>query len=341
MKNAMIKTVCTRRKMKKITIKDVAKAAGVSISAVSRVFNGYEDISEETQKKVFAAAEKLEYTPNSAARHLSTKKKKIIALVLNEINVTRGVAMPLEILGGVIDSVDQTDYEFMFIPTDRKKQEKKSLLQLAREYDLSGIIIQGLRTSDPYYEELSGLPLPIVGIDLALDDLNIGSVAVDNYGASIEVTERLIHAGYKKILFVNGSKEAVVSQTREAGYRKGLGQCEPHVLYADYQEQKAFDLIREYPDVAQFDAIYAASDLMAIGIIKALIQRQMINEIAVVGFDDITLASYITPTLSTVRQNISEITKNAVSDVIEQIEEGRVRKRLIPYEIIVRESARF
>ena len=94
------------------------------------------------------------------------QKKKIIALVLNEINVTRGVAMPLEILGGVIDSVDQTDYEFMFIPTDRKSR-KKSLLQLAREYDLSGIIIQGLRTSDPYYEELSGLPLPIVGIDLA------------------------------------------------------------------------------------------------------------------------------------------------------------------------------
>ncbi len=88
------------------------------------------------------------------------------------------------------------------------------------------------------------------------------------------------------------------------------------------------------------DAIFAASDLMAIGVIKALKKRNVAKKIDVVGFDDITLASYITPSLTTVRQNIPEFTKVAVADLIQQIETGKVVQKYIPYEIIVRDSAR-
>ncbi|MCU5752656.1 LacI family transcriptional regulator [Lactococcus lactis] len=111
--------------MKKVTIKDVALQTGLSVSTISRVFNNYGDISDKTIKKVNLAAKELGYTPNSAAKQLSSKKKKIIALILNEINVTPGVAMPLEVLGGVVDNLDKTDYEFVFMPQIQLNKCKK------------------------------------------------------------------------------------------------------------------------------------------------------------------------------------------------------------------------
>ncbi len=307
------------------------------MSAVSRVFNNYGDISEETRKKVYQAAQILDYTPNNAARQLSSKKKRIIALILNEINVTPGVAMPLEILGGVNDYLDKTDYEFVFYATNSNKQKQKSLKQFCSERDISGLIIQGLRVTDPYYEELKNFPLPVVAIDLLLQNEKVGSVSIDNQAAAAEVTTRLIKAGAQNVLFVNGTKEAIVSQLREKGYRSATRN--PKVIYAEFSEEFAYKMILNYPSLESVDAIFAASDLMAIGIIKALRERNINKKIAIVGFDDITLASYITPTLTTVRQDIKKISQEAAKDLLLQIEHGEIKKHTVPYAIIVRESA--
>lgn len=324
--------------MSKITIKDVAREAGVSVSAVSHVLNDYPDISSETRKKVLEAVSRLDYIPNNAARQLSSKKKKVIALILNEINVTRGVAMPLEILGGVVDALDDTTYEFVFYAVNTKRQNQKTLKQFCNEHDITGVIIQGLRVTDPYYKELETFELPTVVIDMFVENENVGSVSTDNHKAAADVTSRLLKAGYKKILFVNGSKDAVVSKERERGYREKA--LSPEVRYADFSEEKAYALIESLENPQQYDAIFAASDLMAIGIIKALTVRQLERSIAVVGFDDITLASYITPTLTTVRQNIGLFTEKAVQDLLLQIETGQVIQRYIPYDVVVRESAK-
>lgn len=321
----------------KITIKDVAKAASVSVSTVSRVFNDYQDISEETRQKVFAAARQLGYVPNSAARQLSSKKKKNIALILNGINVSPGVAMPLEILSGVSDALDATDYEFVFYATNAKKQAQKSLAGFCAEHDISGLIIQGLRTSDPYYQEINNFPLPLVAIDLLLDDAGTATVSIDNEAAAKEVTERLKAAGYKNILFVNGTKNTVIAASREAGFRAIFPDGD--VLYADFSKEEAYRQIKNLSALTSYDAIFSASDLMAIGILSALTERQLNKKIAVVGFDDITLAQYTTPSLTTVRQDIQAISEASVTDLLVQIDTGEKRKHYIPYEIVVRESA--
>lgn len=322
---------------KKITIRDVAKEAGVSVSAVSRVFNNYGDISEATKEKIYAAAQRLEYVPNQAARKLSSKNKKIIALILNEITADKGVTMPLELLSGVSNYLQQTDYEFVFYGTSKQKQEEKSLKQFCTEHSISGFLIQGLKTTDPYYRELQTLTYPAVAIDLMIKgDSQIGTISIDNTGAAEEVTKRLVTAGYHNILFVNGTRHDDVSQKREEGYRSICLNGE--IIYADFSEEKAYQLIKTKKDLDQVQAIFAASDLMAIGVIKALRERKL--SIPIVGFDDNVLASYVTPTLTTVRQDISLLSECAVQDLLSLIETGQVKKRLLPYEIVVRESAK-
>ncbi|MBF0777317.1 LacI family DNA-binding transcriptional regulator [Streptococcus cuniculi] len=322
---------------KAITIRDVARVAKVSVSAVSKVFNHYGDISEETKIKVYEAAKKLNYIPSQAARQLSSKNTKIIALILNEIKVVKGLTMPFEILSEVSNYLDETDYEFVFYATTAKKQGEKSLEQFCSEHSIDGIIIQGLKTTDPYYKELDSITLPTVAIDLKVDNGAIGTISIDNQAAAAEVTRRLIATGHPNILFINGTKEAEVSQKREAGYRSQVK--EATVLYAQYSEEEAFNLILNLKDLERFDAIFAASDLMAIGIINALKLRGLQNEISVVGFDDIALASYVTPSLTTVRQDMKLISQNAVKDLLTQIETGEIHHRLIPHRICIRESA--
>ncbi|MGM0126338.1 LacI family transcriptional regulator [Enterococcus sp. AZ194] len=328
--------------MKKITIRDVAKLAEVSVSSVSHVFNDYEDISEETKKRVRDAAKELGYIPNSAARSLSSKQKKTIALILNDIDaIVRGVAMPLEIISGVSEYLDNTTYEFVFYSTNLKKQKEKTLRQFCNEHNISGVIIQGLRTTDPYYKELNEFDLPVVAIDLHVANEKVGTVSIDNEKASYEMTKALVRKGFKNILFLNGDSKATVSHVREKGYRKAVKN--PKIAYADYNESTAFDLIIdlfEKKELGTYDVIFAASDLMAIGCLKALKELGLINQIALVGFDDITLASYTTPTLTTVRQDVMTIAKVAAKNVIKHIETGKVAHTLVAFELIERQSAK-
>lgn len=327
--------------MKKVTIKDVALKTGLSVSSISRVFNNYSDISADTIKKVTLAAKELGYTPNSAAKQLSSKRKKIIALILNEINVTRGVAMPLEILGGVVDNLDRTDYEFVFYATNSEKQTQKSLRQFCNEKDITGLIIQGLRISDPYYQELETFDLPTVAIDLDIQNERIGTVSTDNVSATFEMTQLLKQSGNKRIIFLNGTKTATVAQARERGYRKAVQNAQ--VYDANFSESEAYKWAINYSNengFAQIDAIFAASDLMAIGVIKAFRTLHLDQKIAIVGFDDITLASYVTPSLTTIRQDIGKISEFAVKDLIRQIEKNEINHRFVPYQIIERESAK-
>ncbi|MBL1229763.1 LacI family DNA-binding transcriptional regulator [Enterococcus sp. BWB1-3] len=328
--------------MKKITIRDVAKLAGVSVSSVSHVFNDYEDISEDTKKRVQEAAKQLGYIPNSAARSLSSKQMKTVALILNDINaIARGVAMPLEIISGVSEYLDDTKYEFVFYSTNLKKQNEKTLKQFCSEHNISGVIIQGLRTTDPYYEELKQFDLPVVAIDLYIDNTEIGMVSIDNEKASFEMTKALLNKGFQNILFMNGDPRATVSLEREAGYKEAVKK--PHVVFADYSEQRAFEMILKLfkiNELEKYDAIFAASDLMAIGCLKALKELELIDQIALVGFDDITLASYTTPTLTTVRQDIFKIAKVAAENLIEHIETGQAKHSFVDFELIERQSAK-
>ena len=321
--------------IKKVTIKDVAKEAGVSVSAVSRVFNNYGDISSKTSSKIIDAAKKLNYFPNHAARKLSSKNKKTIALILNEMDLNKGATLPFEILTNVNFFLEKTDYEFVFYPTNKEKQTEKTLECFCTEHGITGLIIQGLKTTDPYYKELKNFTIPTVAIDLTIENENLGYISIDNVKASQEVTRRLQNKGYKKILFISGKEFDEISEKREMGYK--LEVEKPSILYGNYNEKQSYLLIKEIQIQGRVDAIFAASDLMAIGALKALKEKKI--SIPVVGFDDNILASYVSPSLTTVKQDITLLAEYAVHDLLELISTRQAKHRLLPFEIILRESA--
>jgi len=333
----------------KITIRDVAEKSGVSVGTVSRVFNGYTDVSEATKKHVMQVANELGYTPNIAARTLSSKRTKTIALIINEINISLGLTFPLEVMSGVIKYTDDSDYEFVFYSINLKKQRQKTLKQFCNEHNITGVIIQGLRLSDPYYNELQTTDIPCVIIDMKINNPKVGTISIDNETASKQVAETLIQYGHKDILYISGKRDVGVSVEREAGYRKALEENnitinESLIQYGNFNEEIAYLLTKDALAENNFTAIYAISDLMALGVLKALNEMniKVPEEISVFGFDDIVLSQYVQPPLATVKQDM-EVMGFSSAELLASILEGETSgdiKRYIPHELKLRESLR-
>ncbi|MDH6365314.1 LacI family transcriptional regulator [Enterococcus sp. PF1-24] len=333
------------------TIREVAKVAGVSIATVSKVFNGYSDVNHETKERILEVAKQLDYAPNMAARTLSSKKQQTIALILNELNFNRKSTMPLEVLDGVHEFTEQSDYEFVFYGTSTEKQKDKTFRQFCYEHNISGVVIQGLKMTDPYYQEIRETNLPTVLIDIVVDNPKVGTVAIDNEAAAYEAVDYLIRNNHHKIGMINGSRNANVSIFREAGYRKALERHhivvnEEYIQYANYEEDIAYfitkNLLNNHSDIT---ALFCASDIMAIGAMRAIkdMGKNVPGDISIIGFDDIVLASYVTPTLTSVAQDMQKIGYEAaalLTDIINKEMKDTENFRIIPHEIKYRESVK-
>ncbi|MFC6165024.1 LacI family DNA-binding transcriptional regulator [Lactiplantibacillus dongliensis] len=336
--------------MKAVTIKDVAKQAGVSIGTVSRVFNGYPDISESTRKRIFKIAKDVGYSPNLAARTLSSKRQKTIALIFNDLVYTPKTTMPMSILNGVYDYTQSKGIEFAFYAVTTQKQKQKSFEQFCSERNVSGVILQGLHVTDPYYEQLKTTKIPTVLIDMYVDNPYVGSVSTDNVAAAKDAVSSLIKSGRKNIDMMNGSYNATVSVWREQGYHEALEAAElpPNsslIQYANYDEQIARLMAKQVIEQdSTIDAFFCASDLMALGVIKAAqeLNKRIPEDIAVMGFDGIELGEYVTPSLSTVSQQPYQFGQEAGKLVMELIDKptlDHVLIRHVPYKVITRESS--
>lgn len=331
------------------TIRDVAKVAGVSIATVSKVFNGYSDINQETKEKIFEVAKELDYTPNMAARTLSSKSQQTIALILNEFNFNRKSTMPLEVLNGVYKFTEQSDFEFVFYGTSTEKQESKTFRQFCNEHNITGAVIQGLKMTDPYYYEIQETSLPTVLIDIVMDNPQVGTVSIDSEAASLEAVDYLISRGHQNIGMINGSRDANVSTLRESGYRQaliknGLLVNESYVQYANFDEDIAFfitkNLLSSHKEIT---ALFCASDIMAIGAMRAArdMGKRVPEDLSIIGFDDIVLASYVTPTLTSVAQDMETIGFEAaklLTEIIKDNPEEKINHWIIPHDIHYRES---
>jgi len=336
--------------VKAVTIKDVAKQAGVSIGTVSRVFNGYPDISESTRKRIFKIAKDVGYSPNLAARTLSSKRQKTIALIFNDLVYTPKTTMPMSILNGVYDYTQSKSIEFAFYAVTTQKQKQKSFEQFCSERNVSGVILQGLHVTDPYYEQLKTTKIPTVLIDMYVDNPYVGSVSTDNAAAAKDAVSSLIKSGRKNIDMMNGSYNATVSVWREQGYHEALEAAElpPNsslIQYANYDEQIARLMAKQVIEQdSTIDAFFCASDLMALGVIKAAqeLNKRIPEDIAVMGFDGIELGEYVTPSLSTVSQQPYQFGQEAGKLIVELIDKPMPDHALIrhvPYKVITRESS--
>jgi LacI family transcriptional regulator len=330
------------------SISEIAKQAGVSVTTVSKALNNYTDVSEETKKKVKEIAKQLNYTPNLAARSLALKKSNIIGLVLSDIRESDSNGnIIFRLLIGAKNFCSDNDFELLIINIDSKKQKKKTLRQLCKERQISGVIVYGLKLGDPYFEEISKSDLPCVVIDIKVEGNNVATVTTDNEKAVREVVQYLYSKGHKNIGFINGLKNADVSLHREYGYKAALAELSiglrnDYIVYADYYEnmayEKTFELLRLHPEIT---AIFCASDLMALGTLRAIkeMNKRVPEDIALVGFDGIQLSEYSNPRLTTVVQDFKEMGRVAAKKLVKMLKDEKIDTvDYVPYIFSKRES---
>ena len=163
------------------TIKDIARAAGVSITTVSRGLNGYSDVSEKTRKKILRIAKELNYSPNTLARSLVMNKSKTFGLLVSGLNQSSAKDnITFDMLAGINKFVGECGYDIVLLSTTSTKQREKTYTQLCRERRVDGVIIQGIRTDDPYLKEVVESDIPCVLIDIPLTSSTVGYVTTDN-----------------------------------------------------------------------------------------------------------------------------------------------------------------
>ncbi len=330
------------------TIKDIAKAAGVSVTTVSRALNGYSDVSERTRKKIKQIADDLSYSPNALARSLVMNKTKTIGLLVSGIS-REGAKdnIVFEVLTGVNEYCGQVDYDIVLFNTSSSQQKQKTYTQLCRERRVDGVVIQGIKNDDPYLMEVVESDIPCVLVDIPIQGDTVGYVATDNVAGAKEAVQHLINLGHKQIGMINGHDRAFVSQERIQGYKDGLERN--HLPYNQnlvynggfsekQAEESAISLLKKFPETT---AIFCASDLMAFGVMRAAkrVGREVPKELSIIGYDNINLSSYVTPSLTTISQDMFQIGYSAAGLLIELLEGGNPpRSKIVSHELVVRES---
>ena len=292
-----------------VSIKDVAKHAGVAISTVSKVLNNYPNISDATRKKVNAAVEELNFVPNSVAAALSSKNAGRVALMI-DLNVTTQAIdeMAMRYISGAITKAMElnldviTLFEFMF--EDKTTEE---LIRYLQSQSISGIIIYGAGEDDQLLQGLiSSDKFKCVVIDEAYASENVSSVTIDHKKAQYDVAKVLIEeTKAKKILYIHGDEDSYVTRTRLQGVEELVKEKNVELIArnAYFSENKAREIAMRYgKDV---DAIVCASDLMAIGAKTAMKKMQL--ERPICGFDGISLMEYAGHGIYTISQNFSQI----------------------------------
>ena len=334
------------------TIQDVAKASGVSVGTVSRALNNYPDVSAKTRAKVLEAVRELGYSPNLMAKNLSSKHIQNISVILSgflEEKMFNGFETIL--MRGAYEYAEEHGLEVSLYVINGKIQMEKSYEQMCYEHNLAGAILLGLKTTDPYCETLGASRYPCVTIDLEVAGDNVTSVTIDHIAAFKELTQYLIDCGHRKIVLVNGRKNAMVTLERLAGAyeameKNGLMLTNDDIIYTNFLREEAYDGVLRYfsehsPDSAT--AFLCMSDMLAIGTMQALrhLGRRVPQDYSIVGYDGLELTEYTDPPLTTVDQNIFEKGYKAAQVLHSRIRGERVPNRVVlPHTLAIRGSVR-
>lgn len=331
------------------TIKNIAEAAGVSVTTVSRALNGYNDVSEKTRKHIEETAKKLNYSPNAVARSLVMNKSQTIGLLVSELNRSGAKDMfTFEVMCGINDSASDVGYDLILFSTNTVKQKQKSYAQLCRERQVEGVIMQGIKLDDPYIKEVIESDIPCVIVDVEVEGNNVAYVTTDNvFGAQMAV-KHLINLGHKHIAMVNGHNNADVSKKRRKGYIRELEDAalpvkESYILNGEFLESKAeseaYEFLKNHVEVT---AIFCASDLMALGVMRAAkrLGLQIPKDLSIVGFDDIVLSQYTNPPLTTISQDKYQMGYEAAKLLTSMLDNSSAAKKkaILDNHLLLRET---
>ena len=333
---------------------DVARRAGVSQAMVSYVLNDNANIAvpEETRQRILDSMKDLGYVPNRTARSLRTQSTQIIACVVPDITNPFHTSF----VKGLQAVAESHGYDVAFYDTDRLEAKEHKILSLVLEGRADGLVITPLHLSSRDFEPIlkTGVPVVVQGpntMPTELAGMPLDSIRIDDVAAAREAVSFLAATGHTRIGMLAGQQNTPPQQQREQGYREALDAHDiPYdpsiVLGGEFREEDAHQAMRKLlglPDPPT--AVFAASDLMAIGAIAAVHEAGMAvpDNVAVVGFDDIPVARHVHPPLTTISQFEENIGRRAAEMLFERLaadEPMAGRREVVPFKLIVRESAR-
>lgn len=309
--------------MSKVTIEDVAKKAGVSVTSVSRVLNNRGYLSDSLKKKVNRAIEEIGYTPNEMARSFFRRESKSIALLIPNVQ------NPFfsELTYHVENRLAELNYNLYLCNSMNKPEVEKKYLNLLNEQKVDGILVGSHNINIKEYDSING---NIVSIDRYIND-RIPIVSCDNYQGGSMATKLLLNSGCKHILCIVGDpKVDTPANLRRRAYEsimrennmKQYGLEIPFIIESEERKKIIADYLKKYP---QIDGIFAGDDITAIFTIEILRNPS----IRVIGFDGTRLIQNLNPGLVTVVQPIQQIAEKSVDILIDIINEQEVKQKTI------------
>lgn len=319
-----------------VSIKEVAKRAGVAISTVSKVLNGYPNISEETRQKVNAAIDELNYIPNTIAAALSSKQFGRIALVVDPKRQTQAIdQIFMQYLLGALDRAKELNVEVITVFTTMiAGMNAEEITRYFLSQSIAGVVIYGLSKEDKILQKLiADRNFSCVVVDAPIVNSRTSSVSIDHEQAQYDVAKKtVLDDGCKRILYIAGKKDGYVTEQRLKGMKRLVEELGLTMLVrqGEFSELAARNIALKY--AKNKDCIVCASDLMAIGAMNALIDMDIFRPVC--GFDGITLMGYVGKQMNTVRQDFYQISSRAVEEVKRLMDGQEGQQVLMPHSIV-------
>lgn len=336
--------------MARATLRDVAQLAGVSTATVSYALSGKRTISEETKERINNAIKQLDYVPDLNARSLSMRDSKLIGVVVPQTEPGDRLMFQNSFYSEVLGSIEYyarlQGYHILISATDANE----SYLTLAKKRNLDGIIVIGMYP-DEFYQQMKKTQIPIVLIDSYCNDHYYHNIRIDDAYGTYLATKYMLDNGHKDIAFFSGQlKENGVMKKRLLGYQQALEEFgityrSEYVFEGQIDYASGIELANELMKSGlHATGIVAAADILAIGAVKGFFEagKQVPSDYSIIGFDDVEMAQYMTPGLTTIRQQISLKGQKAVELLLKHIEDLDLPKQeeILPLQLVVRGSVK-
>lgn len=344
--------------MKKMTIKDIARLAEVSITTVSKIINGKDhDISQATIERVKQIMQENRYVPNKLAGSLVTKTTKTIGLVIPDIT---NPFFP-ELVRGAEDRANEAGYSLFFCNSDDKLEKETQYIKSLMEKMVDGIIFTAASTDSSRKAAFKNISSPIVLVDrvIEMDEVK-ASIVVDNVAGAFEGTKYLIGLGHRKILHITGPEKGTISQERLSGYEQALNEAgiakdSNLVLSGHFKLEWGYEAMAQaFKNDLAFTAVFCGNDLIALGAMKYLKEqgKRIPEDCSVLGYDDIQIASHVDPPLTTIRQPKYQMGYQAVDTMVKLLSKNELtpaddltaesytdgRKIVLSTELVIRQT---
>ena len=322
------------------TIRDVARSAGVSVATVSRALNGADNVLPDTRQRIQEAARALRFTPSGAARSLITRRTHTVGALLPDLYG--------EYFSELIRGIDQAARARglpLLVSSSHGDADEAAKAMRAMNGRVDGLIVLSPHADAHFLQHNLPARLPAVLLNTGAELSGHARFVVDNYGGAQTMTRHLVASGRKRIAFIGGPQGNHEAQERLRGYRAGLKAGAKELVFdGDFSEQSGWLAGRRIVlSKPRPDAVFAANDMLAVGCLCALREAglRVPEDVALAGFDDIPIARYITPALTTIRVPIASLgaaALDALAKAVQAPENQTMHTVVMPVELVVRRS---